>query len=1099
MKNLKLSKTRIATIILAILLVSSTYTILSAAAQIDTSKIDIKTNANSQKLNPETGQPYGDLSQYEWKAVGADGANTRHTDGPVPDHPQVLWSVARSGSGIPSAFNGMVFIRVTSTVYALNATTGALATGWPTTGAVGSGSAPGFGSNGAVVKINDQIGSWLATNGPNFFNISNGYVYPKPTIAGDGWTTLGTAGVAMYWGMMYSPEDQCYISVASNANNGKTIGLCIDCTDPIGRGAFLRWQVDFDTGLEAMGFGGGNAYFGGYGEGLLWAVDMVSGQILWRAYKQGNVGYSTTYYDGSVYHSASSTQITRFDSKTGAVLATFDVIGGRAFYVYGMSAQYGRIFAHSIEVPQGWIGGFDCKTLEQQWKYPAYYYIAYLVGACGDRKFLIVTSDVAKGSPVPGYPDSKSPGFAITAVDAFTGKFVWSITTSSATYGECLAYGNLYFQNGGNVVCYSDLAGDQGASAQTGWPFFHGPINANGTSYGIATGNYPSNVKTAAWKFQANLGVSGSPIAVNGKVYFGSWGGNLYCLDAYKGTQIWSNQYDCRILSTPAYDNGTIYTGADDGYCYALDPNTGATIWKANAGLLNSEAVQQEAWQARNSPIVWNSTYVIVGGNDGQLYCFDAKTGATLWTNAVSSYAVGIAGTCAIHKDLLNRTCVYLMCAAKLFKIDINGTTITSVGIGTSRASCCTPVIVPTPYGDLMFVTYGSGSTAYLRCYNDTTMTTVGSGGSLNLGGSSVMTPLVQTVTYVPSQLCMWQNGTNLGTVASSGTGNRGGPNVYRINFTDTAYHDAPGWSFPCVYVAESTQAACWALVGNGTNLGGVGNANQFLLNYTTAGMTFNLTRVWGNWAGHQVFSSSTVAIPSTNPSCPIDYIGNAAYGFTAYNGTTGAVLSTFSAAAQVFSTAALWQDWVYMTGNDGYCYAFTGSTQGVTTIFADSNKGDTMLVNEATVIEGSLSTTSYFESTYDHNNNATFGHVEVPYANVTLVWVNQDGTSEQVVTSTDYQGNFNFTYTPAKSGTAQWLCFFDGSVAPDGVALSQAYSSYKTMNVIGAPVTTPTTETPTPTPVTGVPIEYIYAIIGIIVALIVIVAVVMLLRNRKK
>jgi len=225
---------RIATIVLAILLVSSTYTILSAAAQVDPTTINLATNANSQKLNPETGQPYGDISQYEWKGAGADGANSRHTDGPVPDHPAVLWSISRSAGGLPSAFDGMVFVRTGSTVYAYNATTGAIANGWTSSGAAGSGSAPGFGNNGAVVKINDQIGGWLATNGPNFFNISNGFVFPKPTIAGNGWTTLGTAGVALYWGMMYSPEDQCFISVASNANNGKSIGLCIDCTDPVG-------------------------------------------------------------------------------------------------------------------------------------------------------------------------------------------------------------------------------------------------------------------------------------------------------------------------------------------------------------------------------------------------------------------------------------------------------------------------------------------------------------------------------------------------------------------------------------------------------------------------------------------------------------------------------------------------------------------------------------------------------------------------------------------------------------------------------------------------------------------------------------------------
>jgi len=1085
MKNLHLSKMRIATIVLAILLVSSTYTILSAAAQVDTSTINISTNANSEKLDPETGQPYGDLSQYEFVSAGGDGANTRHTDGPLPDHPQVLWQISRSSSSLPSAFNGMVFVRYSSTVYAFNATTGAVADGWTSTGATGSGRAPGFGSNGAVVKINDQIGSWLASNGPNFFNISNGYVFPKPTIQGQGWTSVGTAGVAMYWGMMYSPEEQCYISVATSSITGKTLGICIDCTDPLGKGAFVRWQVEFDTGLEAMGFGGGNAYFGGYGEGLLWAVDMPTGQIVWRAYKPGNVGYSTTYYDGSVYHSASSTQITRFDAKTGAVLATFDVKGGRAFYVYGMCAQYGRIFAHSIEVPQGWLGGFNCKTLEQQWKYPAYYTIAYLTGIVGDRKFIISASDLSAGSAIPGYPAFTSPGYDLTAVDAFTGQQVWKMLTTASVQQPTPAYGNLYVQIGSTLYCYSDLANPQGISASGGWPFYHGPIDSTGSAPGTSSGNYPSNIVNDAWRFDTKYGISGSPIVANGKVYFGNWAGNLYCLDAYTGTQIWMNSYDCRILSTPAFYNGTIYTGADDGYVYALDADTGATIWKTDAGLLNSEAVQQTAWQPRNSPIVWNNTYMVVGGNNGELYCINPLTGSIIWGNQITNSSIGIGGTVAIHQDLRGRTCIYLMCNAALWQIDItNGRVLSATRLGTSKASCSTPVIV----GDLLFVTYGSGA-GTLDVRNATDPSIQICSGILSFG-TGAMTPMTQTVTYVASQSCTFAVGLNIGWLTSTNAASQYGR--YVVNGT------ARTLTFPCLYVAEATDASCWAIVANGTNLGtGTSNALKWTVNSTTS---YYLTRVWNNWAGHQVMSSASVGILSSNPKCPIDYIGNAAYGFTAYNGTTGAVLSTFSADAQVFSTAALANDWVYMTSNDGHCYGFTSGVKSTTTIFADSDKGTTMLVNEPTYIEGALHTSAFFISAYDSNNNATFDHVEVPYANVTLVWVNQDGTSDQINAATDFQGNFNFTYTPTVAGTAQWLVSFNGYTASTGVVLQQAYTPYNTMNVLGG--TPSETGTPTPTPSGGTEdntMTYIYAIIGVIVALIIIIAIVMLLRNRKK
>jgi len=1113
--NLNLNKTRIATIILTFLLISSTFAIF-ANAQIDTSTVNIATNANSEKINPETGQPYGDLSQYEWIAAGADGANTRSSKGPAPDTPSLLWSISRSASGTPSAFNGLVFVRSSSTVYAYNATTGDYAKGWPVsstgtpTGSVGSGSAPGFGSNGAVVKINEQIGGWFTSVGPQFFNISNGYSYPKGTLGGDGWTSMGAGFSAMYYGMMYSPEDQCFISVARSTTTGAGLGICIDATDPTGKGAFTRWQVEFDTAPEAMGFGGGNAYFGGYGEGLLYAVNMQTGKLVWTAYKPGNVGYSTTYYDGVVYHSASSTQITGFDAATGTVVSTFDILGARAFYVYGMSAMYGRIFAHSIEIPQGWIGAFTAKTLAQQWKYPAEYYIAYLVGAVADRKFIITTSDVAAGSAVPGYPDVISTGRKLTAVDAFTGKLVWSFSVSSAPLAPTIAYGNLYTQEGSTLKCYSDLASTQKTAEQAGWPRFHGPFDADGASTGTAVGNYPTNIKQATWKFQANQGISGSPVAVAGKVFFGSWGGYLYCLDAIKGTEIWSKHYDTRILSTPTYDNGILYTGTDDGNAYALNASTGAQIWKAFAGGRTEQAVQLSAWQPKSSPIVWNSTHYICGSNDGILYCFNATDGTALWTHQASNYADGIGGSVTVHKDLNNITAVYLMANARLWKIDINGTTLINTALGTNRGTSSTPTIINTPqFGDLLFVTYGSGGTgSTLAIRNATTMAAISTGILSFASGSTYMT---QSPTYVASQSCIIKgtanvplNETNLGPSSpSSGTTAQ---NTYRMNNTNYWYIDAKGenvtvWNYmtrtlPAVYVAESTDASCWAIIYNGTNLGtGTTQATQWIVNSTTH---MYMVRVWDSWAGHQVYSSASVAILNDNPNCPINYIGNAAYGFTAYNGTTGDVVSTFSADGQVFSTAALYQDKVFMTGNDGYCYAFFGTTEGETTVYGNSNKGDTMLLNEPTLIEGGLYTGSYFESPYDSNNNQTFTDVRVPYATVHLVWVNPDSTSEELLTTTDIEGNFNFTYTPTVAGTAQWLLYFDGSIASTGSVLGQAYSDYKTMNVMGEQ--TPTPETPTPTPTTGpiLPIEYVYVIVGIIVALVIVLAAVMLLRKRK-
>jgi hypothetical protein len=106
--------------------------------------------------------------------------------------------------------------------------------------------------------------------------------------------------------------------------------------------------------------------------------------------------------------------------------------------------------------------------------------------------------------------------------------------------------------------------------------------------------------------------------------------------------------------------------------------------------------------------------------------------------------------------------------------------------------------------------------------------------------------------------------------------------------------------------------------------------------------------------------------------------------------------------------------------------------------IYATSNKGNQMCVSESVIIEGKIT---------------NFG---LPFSGPTihLVWINPDGTNEEVTTSCDAQGHFQFTFTPTVTGTAKYLCFFyDG-----------AYTPYYTMNVLGITTSPPPSNEPTPT-----------------------------------
>jgi outer membrane protein assembly factor BamB len=72
------------------------------------------------------------------------------------------------------------------------------------------------------------------------------------------------------------------------------------------------------------------------------------------------------------------------------------------------------------------------------------------------------------------------------------------------------------------------------------------------------------------WRFEANHEIYGSPIVVDGVVYFGSDDGSLYALDVASGEELWHYETGGFVGSSPAVANGTVFFGSYDGIVYAV-------------------------------------------------------------------------------------------------------------------------------------------------------------------------------------------------------------------------------------------------------------------------------------------------------------------------------------------------------------------------------------------------------------------------------------------------------------------------------------------------------------------------------------------------
>ncbi len=135
-----------------------------------------------------------------------------------------------------------------------------------------------------------------------------------------------------------------------------------------------------------------------------------------------------------------------------------------------------------------------------------------------------------------------------------------------------------------------------------------------------------SCIGTEIWQFNTSGSVVSSPAIVNDFVYVGSLDGTIYCLNADNNPDDlpisyihWTNTTGGPIRSSPAVYNGYVYIGSDSGYVYSYYANSGIEQWRSNIGSSIS-----------SSPSV-DDDNVYIGADDGTVYCLNIDTGLIQW------------------------------------------------------------------------------------------------------------------------------------------------------------------------------------------------------------------------------------------------------------------------------------------------------------------------------------------------------------------------------------------------------------------------------------------------------------------------------------
>lgn len=128
----------------------------------------------------------------------------------------------------------------------------------------------------------------------------------------------------------------------------------------------------------------------------------------------------------------------------------------------------------------------------------------------------------------------------------------------------------------------------------------------------------------------------------NGSAYFGSSVTNkVYSVDVTTGTVDWTFFAEGPVRFAPTVADGRIYFGSDDGYVYCVNAYDGSLVWKYRAGPSDEKIVGNgriiSIWPVRTSVLVDDGQVFFGAGVfpfEGIYICaLDAKDGSVIWKN----------------------------------------------------------------------------------------------------------------------------------------------------------------------------------------------------------------------------------------------------------------------------------------------------------------------------------------------------------------------------------------------------------------------------------------------------------------------------------
>jgi outer membrane protein assembly factor BamB len=174
------------------------------------------------------------------------------------------------------------------------------------------------------------------------------------------------------------------------------------------------------------------------------------------------------------------------------------------------------------------------------------------------------------------------------------------------------------------------------------WPQWRG-LNRDGISSEKVSAAWPADGPKVLWR--ASVGTGFSSISVShGRAYTMGNTNNedaIWCFEAGTGKRIWQHTYAAPLSpqwyeggpgSTPTVSGNRVFTISKWGDIFCLDAAKGSVLWQRD---LRRDGVKPPRWGFAGSPLVWGDLVILNAGTAGM--ALDRSTGRVVWSNGTNS------------------------------------------------------------------------------------------------------------------------------------------------------------------------------------------------------------------------------------------------------------------------------------------------------------------------------------------------------------------------------------------------------------------------------------------------------------------------------